>query len=75
MRRREEVLTEPGDFERMRLLPKFRFLRFLSRCLFKEGTRDGESEEEEAEREPESVANSSELGHIQRAWPSCMPEV
>lgn len=23
----------------------------------------------------QSVANSSELGHIQRAWPSCMPEV
>lgn len=62
MRRREEVLTEPGDFERMRLLPKFRFLRFLSRCLFKEGTGGGESREEEAEREPVS-------GELLRAGP------
>lgn len=55
------VLTEPGDFERMRLLPKFRFLRFLSRCLCCAETM-GWRREEEAEWEPVS-------GELLRAGP------
>lgn len=56
-----------SDFKRMRLLPKFRFLRFLSRFIVhkrkERGRRRGR------ERGTGSVVNSSELGQTQRAKP------
>lgn len=54
-----------GDFERMRLLPKFRFLRFLSRFIVNKKKREwGKG------RGAGSVVNSSELGQTQRAKPA-----
>lgn len=53
-----------GDFERMRLLPKFRFLRFLSRFIVHKRREWGKG------WGACSMVNSCELGQTQRAEPA-----